>query len=428
MFTHIEDSELKTLIEDALTSEHPLIQQAIQHEQAFRMSTAGELKELFETVQKAIRNGIEAETCDPERYIANLKKKILEKIELDITSANALEQALKAYSPVAFNPAGGQCLYPLKFNKIAYELPAVKQFVLDADFSKLFLDGEIPAGYQFQTTPQEITYLHCNPNSIYGDRKGVILKLALFETYFAITGKKFSDLDLSCSKKTKTKKWIDGSAMVHVAPLPKGLDLKTLRESNPGFPFLGNDELYYPHSGYVYGGDRYKTRPDKSPELLPEDCTSDLEKQCPNPSTQKSFTFTTGDLTKLHQRLMDIASPQSSTSTNPMENTFDVVRDWQQDPARAQPGQIYSAGGHAAISLGVKSAGSNSTVALIGCARNYPVGPEGGRGIHVLPLNLASGMFFHYKGTSTGKLEQSDTHSLPKQPKTKTTEAKRSQD
>jgi len=408
MFT-LEDSELKTLIEDTLMSEHPLIKQAIAHEQAFRMSTAGELKELFEAVQKAIHDGIEAETCDPERYIANLKKKTLAKIELDIISANEFEKALKDYKPVAFNPAEGQCIYPLKSNKIAYELPAVKQFVLDTDFSKLFLDGQIPAGYQFQTTPQEITHLHCNPSNIYGDRKGVILKLALFETYFAITGKKFSDLDLSCSQ--KTKKWIDGTAMVHVAPLPQSLDLKTLRESNPAFPFLGNDELYYPHSGYVYGGDRYKARPDKSPELLPEDCTSDLEKQCPNPSTQKSFTLTTGDLTELRKRLMNIASPQSSTTGNNMEDTFEVVRHWEQDPTRyAKPGQIYGTSTHAAISLGVKSAGPKSTVALIGCARNYPQGPEGGRGIHVLPLNLESGMFFNYKGTSTAKLAQPDTN------------------
>lgn len=464
MFT-LEDAELKNIREAALMSSDPLVQKAVWQEQAFRMCTAQEIQELLTAVTQAISDKIEAETCDPEKYIAEIKTKTLQRLQKDFACARALDAALKDYRAVDRNPGEKECIYPLKSNKLTFEFGAVIQFVSEIDFQKLFFDNEIPKGYQFETKPDEITYLQRNANGIYGDWKNTILKTALLNIYFTVTGKNFSNLDLQGSQPLydqfyggkKLEHWVDRTAMVYVAPLPKKLDRKALAELNPDFEnctfvceIEGQLYISCAHSGYCFGGEsRANARPAKALPLRSEDCSSDIENLCSHPTSKQKMTMSTVDL-GYSATLRDTTPENFAQKVSPafltaisgaatekeaadnaaawlqrplakqMEETFDVVRDWEKDPQRhIQSGLIYAhrkgRSGHTAPVIGFKSDGRESAVVLLGCSRNYgdrpPAeitgeGTEGGRGIHLLPLDPSpnspkKAFFLQYKGGST---------------------------
>jgi hypothetical protein len=430
MATSTEDLQLTAIINSALESTHPVVQRAMNEEKKFREQTATELSVFLQETRVAITMA---------KNIASIKQlqdKTLEKIALDLALAKKLNAAL---GPI---PISSTCSYPLKFNKLELILSGTDTF-LQENFLALFEQQQIPNEYQFFTSPTEVTRLGRNDKTIYGSSKNTFLKTALLETYLTTTRGNITDATFEqnfVASATKGK-WIDHTAMAHVAPIP--IDLDSLDSRFNQFTFRYSDDttpsgLLYTHSGYAFGGDRNNTRPNKP--FVPEDCSSWLEKVC---GGTKPFVMTTADQLLFNRTKLGVGnvSAQWLASETPanMESTFDVVSDWQKDPQKAiQPGQIYchrgfnlekdptmqesGTGGHTALVLGFKSDAQNSKIVTIGYSREMP--DVEGFGVQEFPLfpnpNNKTLMLFSVKGQNAGThTSSSNTQATTSQPMNK---------
>lgn len=410
MSTSAEDTRLNAIIQQARISTHPLVARGMTEEENLRANTSAELEALLAKTRAAIDLKKE-EGSNADEVIQTLKKQTLAQVAEDSKCAYELNSILSGYKAIDCNPGPKQAIWPLKSNKLTYLLGPTKEMglgvsgFLSENFERLFDEQQMPQGYQFKTTPREVTRLKPNPDKIYGDWKSTLLKTGLLETYFKTTGKSFNHLDFYSHKETKTDTWMESSTMVHIAPLPVDLTFSTLQASFEGFKNFtfryGQGCLVYPHSGYAFGGDRANPIPSKV--YPPEDCSSWLEKIC-SPSLQR-FTFSTADQCYLYQQKAGLLVPKEwcdSTGVN-MANTFEVVQNWGKDPQTfIQPGQVYAqrnfnlatdpemtglgAGGHTALVLGFISDSENSQIVTLGYGRGYPESTEEGFGVQTFPV------------------------------------------
>lgn len=356
------DYEFKDIIEKALVSEHPLVELAVHQEQFLRKRTELELEELLSKTVAMFAN------LSTEQ-INTLKKAVLEQVALDIELVKKLNESLKSYK-ASVKPSADSAIYPLKFNKLALILLATQAF-LEKYFKKLFEYGEIPKGYRFATHPTEMTQLGSNKYRIYGDGKGSVLSTAILVTYLVSTRQTFSNLALACNKETRTGRWINATALAHVAPLPESLSL----DDKFTFCYIdaqGHKTLVYTYMRYAYGGDRGHPLDDKL--CGPHDCTSWLEEIC----CLESFV-TTVDFRYHYQQTCKINSdsPDAKLSADipeawlfstgqSMAAKFDVVMlpdDWKKTPEKyILPGQIYVKKTHAMLVLGARKNGDIETM------------------------------------------------------------------
>lgn len=421
MSTSSDDQQLAYIITEALNSKHPLVNQVMDDERNFRQKTATEVEKLDLLIRKMISTKTEEE-------IKLLQKTILERMNVDLELAKKLNIKLKPYAPtINPNPSKEECTYPLKFNKLEPILEGAIQF-LPEYFKKLEAESDMPTGYQYKTSAIEVTYLGPNKDKIYGDSKGTFLKAALLETYLTLGGK-LEDLKSSDQK----GEWIDGTAIAHVAHISNTLksELFILDKRFQDFTFFLNDTLLFVHSGYTFGGDRSingkgTIRQNKS--FPPKDCSSFIEGLLPKP-----FTMTTADQLLLNRKKLNITdnirNEWLETTFIDMDNTFDVVSHWQQDPQKyIKPGQIYAhrnfnlqtdpkmekmgSGGHTGAIIGFKSDQENSQIVIANYNRDMP--KEEGYGVSKIPLFPAptnkTMMIFSVKGQNVGnaKLEHSE--------------------
>lgn len=424
MSTSSDDSQLIYIIQEALNSKHSLVNQAMDEEKNFRQRTAIEVEKLDALIRKMISTKTEEE-------IKLLQKAILERMNVDLELSKTLNTKLKSYGPtINPDPSKEECTYPLKFNKLEPILEGAIKF-LPKYFKKLEYESDMPTGYKYETHPVEVTHLGPNPDKIYGDSKGTFLKAALLETYLTLGGK-LEDLKSSDQK----GEWIDGTAIAHVAHIPEKntlrMELFVLDRRFKDFTFFLNNTLLFVHSGYTYGGDRSingkgPIRPNKF--FPPKDCSSFIEGLLPKP-----FIVTTADQLLLNRQKLGITDniPKEWLDTTfiDMENTFDVVAHWQQDPQKyIEPGQIYAyrnfnlqsdpnkeklgTGGHTGAVIGFKSDKENSEIVILNYDRDMP--NKEGYGVSTIPLFPApenkTRMLFSVKGKNVGsaKLEQSNT-------------------
>lgn len=417
-----DDSQLADIIQKALNSKHPLVNQAMDEEKNFRQRTAAEVEKLDSLIRKMI-------STKTEKEIKLLQKAILERMNVDLELSKTLNTKLKSYGPtINPNPSKEECTYPLKFNKLELILEgAIK--LLPEYFKKLENESnDMPIGYKYKTQPIEVTHLGPNLDKIYGDSKGTFLKAALLETYLTLGGK-LEDLKSNDQKGD----WIDGTAIAHVAHIPYTLkkELADLDERFKDFTFFLNNALLFVHSGYTYGGDRSVNgkgpiRPNKS--FPPKDCSSFIEGLLPKP-----FIVTTADQLLLNRQKLGITDniPKEWLDTTfiDMDNTFGVVAHWQQDPQKyIEPGQIYAyrnfnlqsdpkketlgSGGHTGVVICFKSDMKDSAIVIVNYNRNMP--DVEGYGISKVPLSSEPDnkirMLFSVKGKNVGnaKLESSN--------------------
>jgi len=377
----------RTIIEKAREENHPLVKKAFQQELQWRTKTTAELDNVFLKLKEVTEN---------TDNIPITQAQVLAKLRSDLELTKKLKAILRKeqYKP------GINVTWAVKTNKMEEILTGTQNLVqIDNDFAAILNDYTVPMGYQYQTLPEDITYVGENTTTLYGSSKGTFLKTALLTAYQIGTRKtRLQELNLL---PTQNAAWIDESAMVHVSPLPADLDLLSLDDGFAHYSYFFSDNitpqgLAFVHSGYAFGGHRNEPRYPKGKLFGPEDCSSWLAKLC------NTETFSTLDQLfhyRLHMREGIVDPTWREGPTPAMLADCYEVRDPQKDIC---PGQIYchrvfnkeedptlqnspGTGGHTTLVLGFASAGSDSKIVTIGDGRNMPT--EEGLGIQAFPFN-----------------------------------------
>ncbi len=401
MAVRVDDMQLSNIIESALQSTDPLMKKTLDREWNIRKRTAEETTQILEKTSEYLEKDSDAVDLDPEQFQIN----ILQQADVDLELIGRLNTVLKEYT------SGGakSCEFQLKYNKIEETLKGAKIFLKD-HFISLFYDQIIPEGYAFKTSQSEIPHLGVNPNTIYGSSKATFLKGAIFET-LNVLGKDVSTMGLM--GQDRTGKWMDNTALAHWVPLPEDLDLFKLDKDFQKFTFLynGRKAIWFPHSGYTFGGDNRAKRCGEKP-YAPEDCSSELEILC---GLKQAFT-TVDQLyhyrTELKKGFVD-PNWFKREAAKLMEQKFETVQ--ISDPQKnIREGQIFAfrrfnlsndpkkentvgSSGHTGVILGFKSDAAKSKVVIYNDARDMP--NIEGRGISEYSLTFAEQevMIFNYK-------------------------------
>lgn len=389
------NSKLKDIIEKALMSKDPILQKAFEQEKNLRKRTANELEALCLAQKKA--------ATKTEIEFKRVKEATAQTLQRDAELISKLDTALLSYET---GVTAETARYPLKLNKmsIATVGKGIKghkgaKGMVEEHFPALYA-GDAPEGYSFDYHPTAVTLFDGNLNTtnIFGNSKGTFYKTAALTTYLSTIGKtKLTEISLL---PTESGPWVERSAMVHHTPIPSTLNLLKLDTRFAQCTYTHNNQFYYVHSGYAFGGGRDGS---KNP-WAPEDCSSWIAK-----ITGCSIGYSTADQLCLYRFKLktDIVSPTwyKSPEFNSMQNLYDAVNsvDAVKDPSKIQAGQtayIYAhrnfdiskdksktelgTGGHTGLVLGMCSDAKESSLAVLSYNRDMP-GVEG-FGVNFFPL------------------------------------------
>lgn len=260
---------------------HPLIKKALEEEMAFRVATGQNIQEILNLIKVIYSQ-------NPSIDKKKLKKDILNRMKTDLELFAILNKTIRTH------PEGIVVPFPLSNHQM---ITAIKgaQPLIESDLDTL-LEGNVPQGYDYQSS--NLTHLVSNQENIYGDSKGTFLKTALFNIFLQLTNQT-QTLNFNEMKRI----WSETSPSFDKVPLPQNVgysQFAQIDERFSTFPYFleGNDDwksgfLFYPHSGFSFGGSRYHPHP----KLYgPEDCTSWVGKL-----TESPYAITTVDFLYAHR-------------------------------------------------------------------------------------------------------------------------------
>lgn len=358
--TVITDTDI---IAQAYQSSHPLIQEALTGDKAFRAETAKTLGGLLKQVTKMCQEK------DPEEIIA-LTLKDLKQDQVDWKKFTELA---KEYKPGIDIPWS---LATQKMDLItAGAIPLVQQQGL------ALLKGEVPKGYSYDpSTPLYIYYPGTtgDPTAIFGNSKSSFLKCALLRLSLRL---------MPTAKLPDSLSQLDPNAsMVHVAPAPEEL-LKKF----PTSAYTFSDGFGFIHNGYAFGGcrnfkkikgQRYEFSGTRT--FAPHDCSTWIADL-----TRADHLHTTDEFVYAYRSVLEPGTYLDSMSPyQSLTKLYEPVT--LKDPQRdITPGQIMvfrrfnlekdpkmtgtgGYGGHTALVLGVIPSSSNPFVVTYGYNRDMP--------------------------------------------------------
>ena len=397
------DPTLKTIIDNAshLSS---VAAEAVEQELAFRKKTEEELWSVLFSLQETVDNMEQNIDAMP------FQDQVTAKLNRDLTLTETLNETILA----KYKPSEGTITYPLKCNKMTEAIIGALG-LMSKKFSAI-LDGSIiNYGYEYHSQADDITVLGENNDNIYGCSKGTFLKTAAL-TMYLVANQKTHLYQADFSPLVEHSSWVDASSMVHVTPLPEGIDLRAYSELHDNEPNYNEYTYIFDnytaskqgfvsvHSGYAFGGHRNEPRYPRGKLFGPEDCSSWVAKifKCPVQfSTYDQLYYYRNRLINLREKPEGRAPSEewiNSTANVEMTRLFDVVkvRDPQQD---IKAGQIYfhrvfsfkdqngedrkdiniedlynsdGSSGHTAVILGFKSDAENSKIITMAYSRDMP--------------------------------------------------------
>ena len=257
------------------------------------------------------------------------------------------------------------------------------------------LGGDLPVGYALDYRADQPTLLYdASSPTVLGNSKGTCLNAAMYTTLLSYRG----EPTLADLLRPQTASWqalggfdIDGSATVHLTPVPKGIESI---EGFDRFTYRYSDErtpqaLAFVHNGYAFGGPRgeehlyTKNLYPYGKAYAPQDCSSWLASLtgCASP-------FTTWTQLVLHRKHTGQSDPDAtSQGVLDFEAVCNTVK--VSDPQRdIRPGQIMAFrsfdlskdpemkgagnGGHTGLVLGFNSQRQKSTVTILSYSRSMP--------------------------------------------------------
>lgn len=385
-----QNNQLHDIIQKAVLSKDPIIQEALRQERSLRERTAKELSALLLAQTKLTA---EIEKSKSELEFTKIKKSVEANLKRDAELMDVINAKLVPHKAGA-KVGTTSITYPLKFNKMKLILAGTSdtdlgaQSVVQSHFDKLFY-GDMPENYDFKYTPSAIT-IHGDGKklgkmsqspSIYGNSKASYYKAAVITTHLTCLDKSLlSDIALLSDEQGP---WFKRSAMIHSTPIPADFNLTTADARFTQFPYLADNQFHYIHSGYSYGGGRDGS---KNP-WAPEDCSSWIAKitACP-------VTYSTVDQLCFYRVKMNfgfVPKPWlTAPELAPMTEIYDVV-----DPLKAEMGQavhVFSqckfnvpvdaktkmddmlTTGHTGVVLGVAGKGKDAELAVLSYNRDMP--------------------------------------------------------
>lgn len=341
---------------------NPLVERALEAEQAFRHNTIREIRKL--TTDIACQSG----NCDFD----TLRGALFSRVRQDQDYFEWFQRDIKSY-PLGHNPAKNEIPYSVSTLRM-HTITRGARSLLDENLGILFYGIE-PSGYQINRS--ETTCLG-NQSTIWGNSKGTIFKTALIE--LALTMRDFA-LQESGKEKTFSRLTdleylnLDTSHLAHQVPIPEALyraESSFTSTTQSGFT------LTYIHSGYAYGGHRGESAYPNGKVGGPEDCSSFICKL-----TGTGPYVTTLNQQHLYQSVFEPSfKPALDWSQSPAGVSLgNILKPMQiRDPQRdIKPGQVYtirttapSVASHTGLVLGFESNGRNSKVRILNYNRAEP--------------------------------------------------------
>ena len=254
----VKDKEMSDIIKKALKSKHPLVIEAWTQAKSFYKANGLELEYMLSRIAQKARK------ADKEK----VKQQILAALDKDEKALVAFDEVLKPLVPDL------TVLWQLKSHKMKEGVRWARSFI-DQHFDTIWT-GKTPPGYAIKV---ETYVVFGDPDTIYGDGKGMALKTALVYTLMALYDKK-TIADLSDVMAHKDPHWLDKSAFVHLTPIPKDLDLEGFEQTPFVYkdPLTGDVFMTVIHNGYAFGGMNFEHRyPHQSKKFGPQDCSSWFE-------------------------------------------------------------------------------------------------------------------------------------------------------
>ncbi len=367
-----------------------LATQALKEEKVHRKAIEAELAVFMKKISE---NFLDLSEVEKEMAL----QKIKEKFRTDTDFIEQLNNSLKPYN------AGTDVTFSLKTNKMT-EILAGAEDIVKKYFNQLTKgESELPQEYNFRTSENEITILgeeaathFYQKPAFYGNSKSTFFSAAVLSAYLQTTNLTYiSEIPALDELNRDGKKWIDQSAIAHVASIPSNLNIHTTST------YLYKDEitpkgLTFIHSGYAFGGQRGETRYSEGKLLGPEDCSSWVAKitNCEDKNLTTKDMMNTYRYGVEEEEHSDLKPWEETPVGKAAVNSYEPVK--IRDPQRdIKPGQLWccrffktvnekktETGGHTGMVLGVRSNGE--TVAL-SYSRDMP--EMEGFGLGVYPSN-----------------------------------------
>ncbi len=316
------DPELQHIVDNAKRSGHPWVIQALEYEQRFREATIAELHEMLQDIQVTAH----AKSVDAE----HLRVSLVAAFEHDLKRIAVLKHYTSKKNPAA-----------IQTHKLQEATLGALAFVKTPGVVGGLLLGQLPTGYAMKQS--DITRLGDNSETIFGNSKGTFLRTALFKIQMFLKNKThFSELEPAIGTSVlcyQTRSQFSAAELEQIGDIP----------------YVCATGLYYPHSGYAFGGSRNDV---SGNEFVPEDCSSFVAKM-----TLCSIEFTTADEFECYNPSPAWAkTPTGKAMLKMFEPTDDI-----------QPGVVLCArsqlGGHTTFVLGQRQ---NGKLITLGCNRNMP--------------------------------------------------------
>lgn len=402
-----EAQRSRAALKEAIESNHPLVTKALEQERGRRQRQVQEGTALIEAQAATVKEK------STELSLADIKKKVSDKLALDAKLIAELNSAIEALDPSAKGKLG----IPVKSSKTHITIAGAQQ-MLDTPgvFERVFY-GQVPAGYELDYQPGAITLLG-DSSTRFGTGKGAFHETLALATYLTCIGKDhISDINLLSSE---VGPWHRRSAIVYGHPLP-GVDFSKLNPLFSKFTYLVQDaatvaapvySVMHVSGGYDFGGGRQPgiTLPSNSTNPWePLDCSAWIAKL-----TGSRIIYTTADQVCFDRayRYRLIINSTRTVLNNELNTRINaqtpmiVPKDWiigpefsvmdalyepvQQirDPQRdIQPGQIYAhrrfndmhenlglrcvgTGGHTGLVLGFISDAAKSRIQVLSYERD----------------------------------------------------------